>query len=197
MGDEGGALAYLDARALVALVYPDGMHRVGVYMACAAAIRAGYRLITSQLAVVEMYAVIRRKKAASIRCLTGNEAERAVAEARVEAAVVTSRKLLHKLDKQGFLKVVDVEGWSPSLLLARRKALEHAGRVLPAAVGSMFRHRGIGSCDWLHFLLALYLGAQVICTADKAFADVRGNDDVFGHIWVQLTSEPPAGPLAG
>ena len=83
------------------------------------------------------------------------------------------------------------------LSLADRKALEHAGRVLPAATGRFFRHRGIGSCNWLHFLLALHLGARVICTADKALAGVYGNDDEFGHIWVQLTSGPLGGPLAG
>ena len=190
-------LACLDASVLVALVYLGDMHREGAYRVCIAARRAGYRLITSHLAIAEMYAVIRRKKAASIRCRTGSEKERAAAGAEVEATVDSARELLDKLSGNGIIEIMDAEDWPPRLALAGRKALEHAGRVLAVVAGRMFRHRGIGSCDWLHFLLALHLGAQVICTADKAFADVHGNDDEFGHIWVQLTSGPLVGPLAG
>ena len=117
--------------------------------------------------------------------------------AEVEATVGGARELLDKLRRQGILAITDADGWPPRPALAGRKAPEHAGRALPAVAGRLFRRRGIGSCDWPHFLLALHLGAQVICTADKAFADAHGSDDEFGHIRAQLASGPLAGPLAG
>ena len=55
----GGALAYLDASALVALVDSGDMHHAGARRTCAAARRAGYRLIATPLGIIEMYAVSR------------------------------------------------------------------------------------------------------------------------------------------
>ena len=99
--------------------------------------------------------------------------------------------------ERNLLEVADAEGWPPSPVPADRKALERAGRAPPAAVGSAFRRRGIGSCDRLHFLPAPCLGAQAICAAYRAFADVCGSDDEFGHMWIQPASGPLGGPLAG
>ena len=48
-----------------------------------------------------------------------------------------------------------------------------------------------------HFALALDAGAVAICTTDAAFADIAGNDGVFGHIKIQLTGDPLIDLLAG
>ena len=118
-------------------------------------------------------------------------------DAHVQSTVKEALRLLNWMVKQGIIEIIEPENWSPDLLLLYAKVLEHAGYVLSVGKGRPFRYRGVGSCDWSHFALAKYLlGAEVILTADVAFADIAGNDDEFGHILVQLASGPLVGPLA-
>lgn len=74
--------------------------------------------------------------------------------------------------------------------------IEQVGRAVHTGKGKNYRYRGVGSYDWLNFLLARDSGATVICTTDAAFADIEGNDSEFGHIRIQMAGAPPiAGAL--
>ena len=156
----------------------------------------GYRIIVSSLTRMETFGSIRKKFATSIKCRSGSEGERAGVDAHVRNAVKDAFGLLDEMVNQGIIEIIEPEDWSPDLFLLYTKVLEHAGYVLHVKKGRPFRYRGVGSCDWLHFALARYLGAKAILTADAAFADIAGNDDEFGHIVIQMASGPLAGPLA-
>ena len=187
---------YLDSGVLVALFDPDDMHHddaVGVFRAIT---RRGYKMVTSLLAVMEAIAVARKKAARSHKCGPEGAEEMAGVEAHMQDAAGDMAKFVANMVGEGLLRVMDSKGWSPDLEILYDKLLEHSGRVVPATRDSRFRHRAVGSCDWLHFWLAMIFGAAMICTTDTAFADIPGRDDEFGGIAVQLTSAPLAGPLA-
>ena len=187
---------YLDSSILVALFDPDDMHHDDAVRGFRAMVKMGYRMITSRLAVMEAVAAVRKKAAKSHRCKSKSFEEMAGVEAHVHGMAGGMAKFVGEAVDSGFLKIVHTKGRSPDFELLYGKVLEHAGRVMPVAKGDRFRYRGVGSCDWLHFWLALAFGAAAIYTADKAFADIPGRDKDFGGIAVQLTSEPLAGPLS-
>ena len=187
---------YLDSSILVALFDPDDMHHDDAVRAFRAIMRKGCRAVTSRLAVMEAVAVARKKAARSHRCGPEGAEELVDVEAHVQDAADDMVKFVDRMADEDILTIIDSKVWSPDLELLYGKMLEHAGHVVPATKGSRFRHRAVGSCDWLHFWLALIAGAAMICTADRAFADIPGRDDRFGGIAVQLASGPLAGPLA-
>ena len=187
---------YLDSSMLVALFDPDDMHHVDAVRVFRAMVKMGYKMITSLLAVMEAVAAVRKKAARSHRCNSESAREMAGVEANMHDMAGGMAEFVDEMVKGKTLRIMDLKGRSPDLEILYGKVLKHAGSVVPVAKGNMFRYRGIGSCDWLHFWLALAFGAAVICTADKAFADIPGRDEEFGGIAVQLTSEPLATPLA-
>ena len=195
-GDTGVVHIYLDSGVLVALFDPDDMHHDDAVRAFRAIARRGYMMVTSLLAVMEAVAVVRKKAARSHRCGPEGAEEMAGVEARVEDAAGGMARFVANMVNEGLLRVMDSKGWSPDLELLYGKLLEHTGHVVPATRGSRFRHRAVGSCDWLHIWLAWIFGAEMICTTDTAFADIPGRDDRFGGIAVQLTSAPLSGLLA-
>ena len=193
---EDDPIVYPESSALFAALVPTDAHHQDVVNMLNEMWRSGYRIIVSLLTLMETFASIRRKSTTSKTCRSGSEDERAGVEAHVQGIVTTAFGLLDKLVNEGIIEIVEPENWSPDLLLLYAKLLEHAGYVLPVDKGRPFRHRAVGSYDWLHFALAKYLGAVAILTTDVAFADIAGNDDEFGHILIQLASEPLVGPLA-
>ena len=189
---------YFDSGMIIALFLAYDMHREGALRVLEAAGRHGCRLITSRLAIMEAVAVVRRKAAESHRRQSGSGWELAGVRDHVDGAAAELLEFVDAMKGRHGLHIVEVDDRQLDLALVNRKAFEHAGRVIaPAKRGKRYRHRGVGACDWLHFWLALLLGADMICTTDAAFADIAGNDDVFGHIMVQLTRGPLVGPLAG
>ena len=187
---------YLDSSTLVALFDPDDMHHDDAVRAFRAIMRKGCRAVTSPLAVMEAVAVARKKAAGSHRCGPDGAEELAGVEAHVQDAAGGMARFVDHMVEEKILRIMDTKAWSPDLELLYGKLIEHAGHAVPATKGSRFRHRAVGSCDWLHFWLAFVFGAAMICTTDTAFADIPGRDDKFGGIAVQLASAPLAGPLA-
>ena len=187
---------YAESSSVFAALVPHDAHHQDVVKMLKEIRRRGYRVVVSPLTLMETFASIRRKSTTSNMCRLGSEDERAGVEAHVQNTVNDARRRLRRLVKQGIIEIIEPENWSPDLLLLYAKVLKHAGYVLPVDKGRPFRHRAVGSYDWLHFALAKYLGAVAILTTDVAFADIAGNDDEFGHILIQLASEPLIGPLA-
>ena len=173
------------------------MHYDGAARACGAAVRNGYQLVTSLLAIMEMINVVRRRTAASCKCRPGRVEDQEAADARVRRAVARAIELISNMRNDGTLTIIETAGWSPDLFFLLGKMLEHPGRIVSGTRSRTCRHRGVGPYDWFHYALALLAGASVICTTDAALADVAGGDAQFGRIQVQLTSEPLVGPLSG
>ena len=188
---------YLDSGVIVALALLCDMHRSGASRIFDAAGKRGCKIVTSRLAIMEAVGVVRRRTAESHRRRSGS-GEMAGVETHVREAVSRMLVLVRGLEDAGILHIVEADGSTLDLFLLQRKVLEHVGRVImPAGRGKRFRHRGVGSCGWLHFWLAKCIGADVICTTDMAFTDIAGNDDEFGHIEVQTTRGPLIGLLGG
>ncbi len=191
-------IAYLDSGALMALAIPADMHHDDAVRVCNAAVRrGGYRLVTSHLAVMEAIAVVRKRVTTSHRLRSGTEEERAGVDADAGRATDDMLKRVDDMANSGFLRIVELEDWAPDLAFLRGKVHMHAGRAVRIAGGRIYRYRGIGSCDWLHFAIAKIIGASVICTTDAAWADIEGNDEEFGHIRIQTTGGPLIAPLIG
>ena len=200
MSADGRARArvYLDSGMIVALTLLCDMHHSGASRIFDAARKCGCEIVTSRLAIMEAISVVRKRTAESHKRRSGNGGELAGVEAHVREAVSRMLGLVSGLENSGILDVMETDGGALDLFLLQRKVLEHVGRVkMPATVGKRFWHRGVGSCDWLHFWLARHIGADVICTTDMAFADIAGNDNEFGHIKVQTTRGPLIGLLGG
>lgn len=195
--ENGKPLAYLDSGVLVALALGIAdMHYDGVVRMCSEAMRSGYQLATSPLAIMETIGVVRRRTAASHKCKQGNSEDLMASDAGVRRAVAHALSVISGMKKQGTLIIVGAEGWSPDLVLLERKMLEHEGRTVHGKRSRTCRHRGIGMHDWFHYAMAKYAGALVICTTDAAFADIVGNDSEFGHIQVWLAGGPAPGRAA-
>ena len=193
-----GRVVYLDSGPLVALALgADDMHYDGAARACDAAVRNGYQLVTSLLAIMEMINVVRRRTAASCKCRPGRVEDQEAADARVRRAAADALDLINTMVKDGTLAIIETAGWSPDLDFLLGKMIEHPGRIVSGMRSRTCRHRGVGPYDWFHYALALLAGASVICTTDAALADVAGSDAQFGRIQIQLTSEPLVGPLSG
>ena len=196
---DGGTVVvyvYLDSSILVALFDPDDMHHDDAVRVFRAMVRRGHRAVTSPLAVMEAVAVVRKKTARSHRCWPEGADDLTDVEVHVQDAADDMAKFVDRMVEEKILRIMDSKWWSPDLEFLYGKLLEHGGHVVPATRGSRFRHRAVGSCDWLHFWLALIAGAAAICTTDMAFADIPGSDAEFGGIAVQLASAPLSGPLA-
>ena len=195
--EERKPLAYLDSGVLVALALGIAdMHYDGVVRMCSEAMRSGYQLATSPLAIMETIGVVRRRTAASHKCRPGNGEDLMASDAGVRRAVAHALVIINAMKIQGTLIIVGAEGWSPDFVLLERKMLEHEGRTVHGKRSRTCRHRGIGMHDWFHYAMAKYAGASVICTTDAAFADIAGNDSEFGHIQVWLAGGPAPGRAA-
>ena len=189
-------IAYLETSILVApaLGLVD-RHYAGAVGMLDAARRADCRVITPPLTVLEATGVIRRRIATAHRCRSGSDEEREYVDGLVQDAVAGLLKLVSTLKRQGHLTVLELEGWSIDFAALRANMLEHPGRVVLFSRGNSCRHRGLGRMDWLQMVYARAARAEVICTADIAFADVCGGDGEFGRMQVQLADEAAAGPL--
>ena len=187
---------YLDGRFLAALFDPNDVRHDGAARVFQAIMKSRCKAVTSLLAVMEAVAIVRKKAARSHRCRSGGAEELAGVEVHVQDAAGGMAEFIRKMSDEGILRIIDQKELSPYLELLYGKALEHAGRVVPAPEGDECRHLGVGSCGWVDFWLARAFGAARICTTDVAFADIPGRDAEFGGIAVQLTSAPLSGPLA-
>ena len=187
---------YLEASILVALALGlDDMHYAGAASMLAAAWRAKCRVITSPLAVLEAVGAVRRRAAASHRCRSGSDEEREYVDGLVRDTVDRLLKLVSTLKRQGRLTVVELEGWSIDFAAARANMLDHPGYVVLHSRGDPCRHRALGLIDWLHMAYARAARAVVICTVDKAFADVCGSVGEFEDMQVQMADASGAGPI--
>ena len=115
----------------------------------------------------------------------------------VRDAVARLHKLVDAMTDQALLTVVDLEGWPINFAAAGANMLDHPGYVVLHSRGSPCRYRGLGLNDWLHMAYALAAGAAVICTTDRAFADVCGSAGEFEHMQVQMADASRAGPIYG
>ena len=189
-------IAFLDAGVLVALYLGIAdRHYAGVVAALAAAQKNGWILITSRFAVMEAVGVIRRRITEDHRYRSGSDRERVEVDRGVRWAINDFLDLVDTMKIQRRLRVVEIEGWFPSASAVHAKMMEHAGYTVPGRAGRICRYRGIGLFDWVHIMFARAARADAICTTDKAFADVAGNDAELGHIMMQLTNVGPIGPL--
>ena len=189
-------IAYLETSILVALALGlADRHYAGAVGMLDAARRAECRVITSPLAVLEAMGVIRRRIAAAHRCRSGSDEELEYVDGLVRDAVARLLDLVDALKKQNRLTVVYPEGWSIDFAALRANMLEHPGLVVLFAKGNSCRHRGLGLMDWLQMAYARAAKAVVICTTDRAFADVCGGDGEFKHMQVQMADASEAGPI--
>ena len=189
-GGSKARMAYLDSSMIVAMALAIDLHHTGAIRTYEALREGGYRLVTSRLAVMEAVGAVRKKITVLHRHRSGSEEERAGVDAEAARAVEDMLGFIGNLVKRGTLRIAEPSGWSPDFTLLYGRVIEHTGRAVHSGKGRTYRYRGVGSCDWLHFLLARYLGASVICTADAAFADIEGNDGEFGHIRIQMVGGP-------
>ena len=191
-------LACLDAGMLVAMALGTiDMHYEGAVRVYDAAVRSGFQLITSRLAVMEMISVVRRRTTMPRKCRPGRSEDLSAADAHVRETVAQALDLISKMKQEGSLIVEETTGESCDFVLLHRKMLEHQGRTVSGERSRTCRHRGVGPNDWMLFALAREVGALVICTTDAALADIAGRDDEFGSIQVQLTGAPLIGLLSG
>ena len=144
---------------------------------------------------MEAVGVIRRRITEKHKYRSGSDKEREEVDKIVRRAVDAFFDLVGSMKDQNILRVVEIEGWFPSPAAVHAKMMEHAGYTVPGRAGRICRYRGIGIFDWVHIMFARAARADAICTTDKAFADVAGNDAEFGHIMMQLTSVGAIGPL--
>ena len=114
----------------------------------------------------------------------------------VKRGVAGLFKLVGDLKEQG-LTIVELEGWPIDFAAAGANMLDHPGHVVLHSRGSPCRYRGLGLNDWLHMAYALAAGAAVICTSDRAFADVCGSAGEFERMQVQMADAREAGPIYG
>ena len=173
------------------------MHHAGASSAMDAAWNNGWEVITSWLVVMEALGVVRRRVTEDHRYKSGSDEEREEVDRAVREATSAFLKHMRTMRRQKRLRIVELDGWFPAPSRILSKMLEHAGFTVPGRAGQICRYRGIGLLDWLHIIFARAAGATVICTTDKAFADIAGNDGEFGHIQIQLTSVGAIGPLYG
>ena len=69
----------------------------------------------------------------------------------------------------------DITSAQPDLAPLYKNMLDMEGRTPQARKGNTYRHEGLGPIDLIHIDMALLAGAQVICTTDKAFAQISGD----------------------
>lgn len=137
---------------------------------------SGARLVISSLTLAEAVDVIRKRVKAGHRCANGNNGERKVVHA--EAAKVV-RDVDHFIIALVADRVADMYGditsAQPDLAPLYKNMLDMEGRTPQARKGNTYRHEGLGPIDLIHIDMALLAGAQVICTTDKAFAQISGD----------------------
>lgn len=196
--DGGGGVItiHIDASAFIAASVSTDIHHDDAIRGLEAAVRNKCQLIISYVVILEAIGAVRKKIITSRRRRTGSEEERAEAEAHADEVVVRMLTFAYDLARQGILKIVEWKGDSLDFILLSNKALVHRGRAVDDG-GKMYRYRGIGAYDLIHYAFAEDVGASVIITSDAAFADIEGNDDKFGHIRVQLTGGPLIDLLGG
>ena len=190
--------ACLDAGMLVAMALGTiDMHYDGAVRVCDAAVRSGFQLITSRLAVMEMINITSRRTAMLHKCRPGSREDLSATDAHVRKAVAYALNLLNIMEQQGDLSIIELEGWPADLAVLQSKLIECQGRIVPGVRNLACRHCGVGPHDLIQYTLAKAVGALVICTTDAALADIAGRDDEFGRIHVQVTGRPLIGPLSG
>lgn len=197
--DEGEELVvYAESSAIVAISIPDDMHHDGAARIFDAVLElSNCELVTSEWAIAEAAAAIRKKITWSHRMRAGSEEERAAVDAKADRAVVNMRKRMKDMEKEGHLAIMGMEDLPIDIASSPAKVHEHAGRAVRDARGRFYRYRGVGPCDWPQFALAKHANASVIITSDMAFADIEGNDKDFGHIRIQMINAPLIGLLTG
>ena len=190
--------AYLDSGMLVARTRGAAdIHHDGAVRVCDAAVRSGFQLITSRLAVMEMINITSRRTAMLHKCRPGSREDLSATDAHVRKAVAYALNLLNIMEQQGDLSIIELEGWPADLAVLQSKLIECQGRIVPGVRNLACRHCGVGPHDLIQYTLAKAVGALVICTTDAALADIAGRDDEFGRIHVQVTGRPLIGLLSG
>ena len=189
-------IAYLDASILVALALGLGDRPyAGAVRMLDAARRAKCRVITSPLAVLEAVGAVRRRAASSHRCRSGSDEERECVDGLVRDAVAHLLDLIEAMKSQDRLTIIELAGWAIDFAATRANMLDHPGCVVIHSRGNPCRYRGLGLIDRLHMAYALAARAVVICTADRAFADVCGSAGEFERMQVQMADAGEAGPI--
>ena len=189
---------YYDSGILVAVGRgPVDIHYDDVIRVLDAVDMSGCQGVTTPLALMEAVDVFRKRVTGSYKYLSGSDVERMSIDLNVRGSVTNMVDKVDDMKQQRQLKILDSRGPLSDLSFLCEKMLEHAGRTAPGVGGQRCRHVGVGPFDWAHFSLALDADAVAICTTDAAFADIAGNDDMFGHIKIQLTRDPLIDLLAG
>ena len=143
---------------------------------------SGARLVISNLALAEAVDVIRKRIKVGHRCADESDGERKVVRAEAAKAV---RDIDHFITVLVADKMEDMYGdvtsEQPDLATLYKSMLDLEGRTPQARKGNTYRHEGLGPIDLVHIGMAQLAGARVICTTDKAFAQIV-DDKRYGGI---------------
>ena len=143
---------------------------------------SGARLVISSLALAEAVDVIRKRVKANTRCNDVSGREREAVEGDAAKAVRDIRRVINALRSDKMADMYgDITSGQPDLATLYKSMLDLEGRTPQARKGNTYRHEGLGPIDLIHIDMALLAGAQVICTTDKAFAQI-GGDKRYGGI---------------
>ena len=176
-----GRLVYADTGFVVAIVmgaidsfFDDAMRFLEAVKS------SGARLVISSLALAEAVDVIRKRVKAGHKCADESDGERKVVHAEAARAV---RDIDHFITVLVADKMADMYGditsEQPDLATLYKSMLDLEGRTPQARKGNTYRHEGLGPIDLVHIGMAQLAGARVICTTDKAFAQI-GSDKRYG-----------------
>lgn len=181
---------YYDSGIIVAVGRgPVDMHYGDVVRVPDAVERGGCQGVTSLLAIMEAVDVTRKRSTESYKYRSGSDRERKFIDRRAGGSVTTLLSNVCAMERRRLLQIIKPRRrFGLSLMYA--KLLKYAGHTAPGIPGRRCRYSGVGPYDLEHFALALDAGAAAICTTDAAFAHIVGNDDMFGHIKIQLASDP-------
>ncbi len=137
---------------------------------------SGARLVISSLALAEAVDVIRKRVKANTRCRDVSGREREAVDGEAAKAVKDVRRVINTLRSDKMADMYgDITSVQPDLAPLHKKMLGLEGETPQARKGNTYRHEGLGPIDLIHIDMALLAGAQIICTTDKAFAQISGD----------------------
>ena len=134
---------------------------------------SGARLVISNLALAEAVDVIRKRIKANTRCKDVSGREREAVDGEAAKAVRDVRRVINTLRTDKMADMYgDITSEQPDLATLYKSMLGLEGRTPQARKGNTYRHEGLGPIDLVHIGMAQLAGARVICTTDKAFAQI-------------------------